>query len=233
MTISRTKIVIIGDSNSMPRLEVEYDDTYISKLKQSFPAIDFIDKCKRGGTTNRFVQEGAGFKDTRRGADLLEYYKPSVVITQMGIVDCAPRLVRAKSFLAYSLMVSPSFIRNRAYVLLKKYKKRDIKNAEVSPERFRSNWENFLQRAALTNTKVIAIKITHPTERFKEKNPDIPAAIKMYNDLLDSFRNDYPNLITFDPFEPDEVDNFVLDDGYHYNTNAHKHIFSKLSKLIG
>ena len=84
--MKRTKVMIVTDSLSMPRPEIRYEDTWIYLLKQEFPQYDIIDRPGRGSTTTRLVTEGGG------GVDLLETYMPDIVIIQLGMADCAPRL---------------------------------------------------------------------------------------------------------------------------------------------
>ena len=44
---------------------------------------------KRASTTERLVTEGGeGDSSNPYGADLLEYYRPDIVVMQIGIVDC-------------------------------------------------------------------------------------------------------------------------------------------------
>ncbi|HON16100.1 MAG TPA: hypothetical protein PLA51_06445, partial [Spirochaetota bacterium] len=86
--MKNNKLLIITDSVSMPRPGIPYESTWIYKLKKEFPNLDIIDKAARGSTSMRLVTEGGG------GVDLLETYMPDIVILQIGITECAPRLFK-------------------------------------------------------------------------------------------------------------------------------------------
>jgi hypothetical protein len=87
---TRLKILLIKDSMAMPRSEVLYEDTWPYLLACDYPNLHIIDKSCRASTTNRLVEE-EGIKGISKGGDLLEFYMPDIVITQIGITDCTPR----------------------------------------------------------------------------------------------------------------------------------------------
>jgi acyl-CoA thioesterase-1 len=96
------KVLCIGDSLALPGHHNKYEDTWFYKLKKEFPGHDFISFFKRQLTTEILVTIGGGEKIEGAfptGADCLEHYMPEIVIIQLGIVDCAPRLINEKSFL--------------------------------------------------------------------------------------------------------------------------------------
>src|SRR5690554_2952573 len=101
LKVEKFRVLIVGSSMAMPRKEVHYDETWIYKLTKEFSNIEVIDKCRRASTSVRLVSDGAGAGDKIRSADLLEYYSPNLVITQIGMTDCAPRLFKVKGFFSY------------------------------------------------------------------------------------------------------------------------------------
>lgn len=158
----KQRAIIIGDSMAMPRMEVHYEQTWIYELVHKFPEIEFIDKCRRASTSVRLVSDGAGAGDNRRSADLLEYYSPDIIITQIGITDCAPRLYKKGSFLSNLLHVLPDSIAKFIIGFLKKFRGRKTIYADVLPEKFIQNWSNYLGRCNRDNVFVICILIGLP-----------------------------------------------------------------------
>ena len=99
------KVIIITDSVGMPRDELKYEDTWIYMLKNTFKNHDFIDKSARGSTTARLVTEGGS------GIDTLETYNPDIVILQLGITECAPRLFKKPGLEFYIVSRMPAKLR--------------------------------------------------------------------------------------------------------------------------
>lgn len=92
----KKKVLCIGDSLALPGHLNKYEDTWFYNLKQNFPDYDFISFFKRQLTTDVLVKMGGGKEGVDKmpnGADCLEFYKPDIVVLQLGIVDCAPRLL--------------------------------------------------------------------------------------------------------------------------------------------
>jgi hypothetical protein len=83
------RCIVVGDSLPMPSLELKYEDTWVHHFRKDFPTVEVIDKCARSSSVKRLVREGIN----SNGSDLLEIYEPDFVITHLGIVDAAPRLL--------------------------------------------------------------------------------------------------------------------------------------------
>jgi acyl-CoA thioesterase-1 len=83
------KIACIGDSLGMPRENVLYEDTWFFRVQQSHPEKMFISCFQRSLTTDMLLDN----------FDEYSFIKPDYLILQLGICDCAPRLINDKSFL--------------------------------------------------------------------------------------------------------------------------------------
>ena len=90
------RILIVGDSNCLPRREGKYKDSWIYLLKQAYPTADFIVLADGSRTTEYLAQHPRKRPDGSIEYDpsSLEIYDPAVVILNLGIVDCAPRMFR-------------------------------------------------------------------------------------------------------------------------------------------
>lgn len=217
------RILIVADSMGMPRPGVAYEKTWIYRLIHANAEFEFIDKSKRGSTTERFIDEGA---------DLLEHYLPDSVITQIGIVDCAPRYFLKKSVENILLQLMPVFIRKKYITLMKKTGSRKPENAYVSPRAFCSNLENYFQRAQTLNVQIFAILIAPPSKRFVKKSPFINQNIKIYNDIYEKLSRKFNNVILVQPFSFQvDLENITLDE-YHLNATGHDMIFQNLMTCL-
>lgn len=215
----------------MPRLEVPFSETWLFYLIKFLPNFIILDKSRRASTSDRLVNDGAGYKDVRRGADLLEYYNPKLVITQIGITDCAPRLLNKNKFTTKLLNVSPSFFKKYIYNFLKKHKKRSVENADVSLKQFENNWINYITRAKNLDTNILCILISKPTTIVKEKSPEIEHAINLYNEKLLSFEQNYDNFYVLEPFSQNAINQYAIDE-FHVSSEGHKFLFKKLQTKI-
>ena len=116
----------------------------------------------------------------------MEFYKPDIIIIQLGIVDCSPRYISIYSFSYKILTKLPYFLQKMFYHFKKKFFKRSSKNAYVSPNNFRNNYDNFINRAKKMNSKVIITEITPVSKQFQKKSPEINTSIKTYNNIIKS-----------------------------------------------
>ncbi|MCR8667205.1 hypothetical protein NO995_05900 [Aestuariibaculum sp. M13] len=225
------KILIIADSLAMPRGEVPFEMTWPYMLQSTYRKYYFIDKTRRASTSERLVEEGGGYKNIERGADLLEHYKPNVVITQIGITDCSPRYLKKASVVYKLINYSPNFLSNVVYYFLKKYARRKLEYADVSLDKFRKNWLNYIERAKMLETKIICLAIAPPTNSFINKSPEISEAIIKYNSCLEelSFKNKNFNFIQ--PFSQELMEEFAIDE-LHVGSKGHKHIYNTLKTFF-
>jgi len=223
----KKRIMLITDSMAMPRPGVPYESTWVYLLKQEFPDYDIIDRPARGATALRLVTEGGG------GLDLLERYAPDLVIIQIGMADCAPRLFR-KNGPEYFFMnrILSAGLRSRYINFVKKRRVRNPSLTETSPENFQAFMSGFAGRAAACGTAIIAVKIIRPGSEFIAKSPHITDNVDKFNAILDSIEAEKINFHTIRPFEKNyDIDAISLDE-LHVNDEGHKIIFMKLKDSI-
>lgn len=220
------KVIIIGDSTAMPREGVSYEDTWIYMLKKSDSGIDFIDRSARGSTTDRLAYEGGG------GVDLLETYIPDAAIITLGITDCAPRLFR-KTGLEYRLInrFLPASLRDKYINYVKNKRGRNPLYTEVSPEKYRKNLENFLDRAAALTCRVIIIKIMEANSALKLKSPRASENIKLYNSIIDKIAAEKEGVSVIAPLSSVDMDSISTDET-HPNTHGHNAVFKEVTRAL-
>ncbi len=213
----------------MPRRGTAYEDTWVYKLIDAIPEWEFIDKIKRGSTTERLVNEG-GQSHPIHGADLLENYKPDIVILQLGIVDCAPRYMKKRLEKIVNIILRKSVLTwYMKYV--KTHHTRNPRNAYVLPDRFYANLREFCQRANTIGTKIIVIMIAPVSDIFINKNPYINDSINTYNEIYRHLSKEFTNITLVQPYDNSDLGG-ISDDGYHLNIEGHNIVFHKLMKNI-
>lgn len=226
------KIMCIGDSTSLPGHNNLYEDTWFYKLKTSFSDFDFISVFRRSITTEILITEGGGFSDEfPLGADCLEFYKPNIVILQLGIVDCAPRLLN--NFDKLILKILTNNLKNFYIKTVKKFKKRKVTNTIVTVDKYQANLKLFLERCVLNEIKTaILISIPFPDERMLEKNPEIILNIKIYNQILSDFTKTYSFVKVINPLDSRNFNESIFEDGYHPNQLGNEIVFQDIKKRI-
>jgi lysophospholipase L1-like esterase len=227
--MKRTKIMIVTDSVSMPRAEIRYEDTWIYLLKKEFPQYDIIDRTGRGSTTTRLVTEGGG------GVDLLEMYMPDIVIIQLGMADCAPRLFDKRG-LEYRIVsrTLPAWARRRYIDHVKKHRVRDPEVTEVSPEEFRSNCAAFFRRAQAIGARILLIPILPPMDLMIRKSPHVRRNVDRYNGIYREVVAQFANVEIVDPFRNNsgmDINELAIDE-VHVNAEGLKMIFESLKPLL-
>jgi lysophospholipase L1-like esterase len=225
------KILCIGDSLSLPGHGNIYEDTWFYKLKKEFIELDFISIFQRSLTTKGLNTMGLS-KDMIYGADNLEFYNPKIVILQMGIVDCAPRLIYEHAFAWRFIRIMPSKIVNLYVKYLKKTKGRDPKNVYVTPKEFEANLELYFKRCKLKQVeKLIYIAIPYPSDEMVIKNPRIIENVVNYNNIIIELSNKFDFIEILKPLD-DRVYNDIYDDGYHPNPKGNLIVFDELCDVI-
>ncbi len=223
----RIKILIAADSIAMPRAENVYENTWIYMLKAAFPECDIIDRSSRGSTTARLVMEGGG------GVDLLELYNPNLVIIQMGMAECAPRLFKKTGFEHFLLTkLVPRSYRPVYVNFIKKRRVRSPIITDVSPDQFRSNITNYFERAERTGTRIIIVLMHRPNRLFVSKSPYIGKNIDLYNSIYRETAMKFTNVETIEPFEKEaDIDALTLDE-LHLNRQGAEIIVEKIIERI-
>ena len=221
------RIIIIADSMAMPRKEVPYEKTWIYLLKQNFISYDIIDKSARGSTSFRLVSEGG------LGVDLLENYNPAIVILQLGITECSPRLFKKNGMEYFFMNKILSFELRQKYIkFIKKRRVRNPKLTDISPSLFEKNILNYFDRAKKINSKIIVILINNASNKFISKSPFIQKNIDHYNNIFKRVSENFSNVETIRSFSNDvDINNFCIDE-LHINSEGNQLIFNKLKSII-
>lgn len=231
---SRKKVLCIGDSLGLPGHLNSYEDTWFYKLSEYFQEYHFIQNFRRQATTDVLVTLGGGIKGVDKwpkGGDCLEAYFPEIIIIQLGIVDCAPRLLNSIDTIFLRLM--PSFSKQLYINLIKRFRKRNNLNVLVSPIKFRHNFESYIGRALeISVGMIILIKICTPGKEMVLKNPSIKENVSIYNGIIDDLEAKHAIVRVVDPLNSDKHGDTIFEDGYHPNKIGHDLVFRSLINLF-
>ena len=219
------RILFISDSLGAPRPAVPWEFTYPGLLQSKFNNNKDITLCyetKRGSTTTRLCD-----------SELLASYLPDIVIVQLGLVDCVPRLFTQ---LENSILIrTPQWLRNKLIWLGKHLRKRSEKRAYVKPKAYQKNWQIFLNKTAELNCAVIIIPVARPGTIFFASNPEAEKAILLYNKCIRNLTKTIPQaevLADWDKKETSYDEFFLPEDGYHLSKHGHKHMAEILYSFI-
>lgn len=225
--MKRLRCLIIGSSMTMPSFDMTYENTWTYKLIRRYPNIDFIDKNRRSSSVRRLITEGA----LEKGYDLLEYYKPDFVITQIGITDCSPRLLKRESIITKMINQLPfsKFI----YDIVRKTKGRTISCCDIDKETFYDCLSQYAERARKSDTHVFCIRIAHNGPSVIKKSPHMNEAIDLYNKEFDRLAANFSNVSVFDPFPKDaDMRQLRIKDDIHPNVKGSDIIFQSIVNAI-
>lgn len=213
------RVIFVTDSLGAPRNEditINIDNTWCNIVSVRFK--DYIEP---------FYHLNNGFDSQtliKKKAHELILYKPDLIILQVGIVDCAPRVLkknelRVINHLGVISKLMHRFIKNR-YSRLSLL--RNI--SYVDKEEFEANLRDFVK--ILSPAKVIAVAIAKPSNTYVEKSPLISERYLDYNNILSNiFEKNY-----IDPYIDlnEELEEIYINDGYHLNKKGHKLVARKV-----
>lgn len=219
-------IFCIGDSLGLPRNGVVYEDTWYYLLTKRFPNINFYPFFYRDQTTSSLEHIFNNY---------LKYYNAKFVIVQLGICDCAPRIINKDSLFwkTYFKVFQLFHASDLAWRIVKSTHSRNNPNRVVVPfDLFKTNVLTFVSLCKERGISIILVKIATPTQSLQKKSPLITGNIVKYNSFYDELKSLYPDLISVvNPLNTGEITDYV-EDGYHTTAIGFKKVFDSLSKII-
>lgn len=193
-------------------------------LADRLPAIAWINRAQRLSTTERLNGEG------NQGADCLEYYRPDLVLLQLGICDCAPRVLHRRT--ATAVYRLPFGLGRRVTDLLERRRGRKVGNCFVPLAAYEANLRAYLSRAAAHGTRVIAISVLPASRLLTSKSPLVPSQISAYNEALDRLALEFHGFQVLHPFRGAPSFGELLVDGYHLNAQGARRVAAGLEPLV-
>lgn len=205
------KILFLTDSLSLPRKydtgEVNYEDTYLSLLRNEFREILIVDVAIGGAKITDLLTQCFYYKQ----------FKPDLVFLQCGIVDCAPR--------SFSLMEKAFIDKFRLRKITKIFEKklRKYRNCTYTPKnRFLGSLLSI--KKYFENIPFFSLGILQIAEEYEKLVPGIRKNAKEYNEILKKNTEFIDN--EYFPMEG------IISDFHHLNEIGHRLIFEKLKNII-
>lgn len=209
---SRPILLIFTDSVALPRKHdsgmILWKDTYISKIKISYPDYEVINMSFGG----------ASIKDLRTQVNYYKILNPDIVILQCGIVDASPRafgriemeiIKKMRIFRITKLFVS----------FLRKYRSHHY----ASPKEFEEKLVEF--KTALNPKRFLAISIIPACKEYESILPGVTKSINIYNSILKKHSDDF---IILDQIPREGI----LNDHHHINAVGQSYIFEQVQRLL-
>jgi len=218
------KILIIGDSNCLPRYNtvkkdiIKIEDIYIYQLKKKFRNFHFEQVTLGGITTPQLINH------------VVPYYvdwEPNIILMHTGINDTKSQLVRGKilnliyrftKFLNVSkknlkskILYNPSFL---------KYTSRSKTNIEI----FEKNIDKI--KLLFNKSKILWLEV-YSDEKLDSKRPNTIKNINNLNLLLK--KKFHKNFIKLADLKKKK---YFTSDGFHLNCLGHEYLTKKISNLI-
>lgn len=213
------KIVILGDSLGLPRIDLPYESTYPFLLQEVLNGkYRVIARNIRANDTS--VQLKNLFDD-------VGLFKPDIVILQLGIVDCAPRLfwrfeAKIVGYIDKYINII-SIISRFRYPLTKVFPK-----VYVSKKSFKNNLVNIFYYLEERQIKVIVVGITSTTPCNMEKSFNYDNNIRDYNNMLYNLIPD--KRLFIDMYK--HGSNILLQDGIHLNIIGSKILSDEIAQKL-
>jgi lysophospholipase L1-like esterase len=232
-------VIVVGDSLGCPRpwVGVNLAATYSFQLNRLLGSDAYVANYSVGDSSTDSAMKESFLRTFVRNSGA------SYAIIQLGIVDCAPRLL--SPFERAIGLVSSRVPGLRAlfnqYIKLKsryRYQLTRIFPRELVPmTRFESNYRTLVLQILESNPvhKVFAINIAYPGEILQKKSFNILANIQAYNKVIEGLVVAYPGrLQVVDLFTQcaDKPDWITQDDGHHIHKPAHDWIAAEIARRI-
>ena len=218
-----TRVLCIGDSLALPRQGCEYSDTWVAKLKEQYPSVDFVCNFKGG----MLIEDALHY-----WLNYYHYCDADVVIVQEGICDCSPRYINDKRlFWKVILGACKKLKQTNFFWSIVKMRPRSENCVFTAPSLFAIQYESMVRSMLETVKYVIIVKIGHGTDGVVERSTHFNDNVDKYNQIIENIQKKYSDrIIMVDPLN--KVDESMFVDGYHCNAQGMNMVFSSLNKAI-
>jgi lysophospholipase L1-like esterase len=237
------KIVALADSLAMPRREngetVAWEETWPVRLREKLDVVlpepvEVINHGRRARTVDSLI--GPDFEENIR------FIRPEVVIIQVGIVDCAPRIFSRRTRALLQSRLFPSRLRRAVVAWGSRQRhrligRRPLARVYTCPERFSAGLRAFGDRlqALEWQPQLVVLPIVLEWRSGEAKSPGYGANVRLYNGLLEAFCRDagaswveIPTLMQ----AGSDLSSYFLYDGYHLSPQGNEVMAQALAKNL-
>jgi lysophospholipase L1-like esterase len=171
--------------------------------------------------------------------ETIESCLPQIIILQIGIVDCAPRIIskqehRLINRFFFPKMIRNIIIRNRKSKKLAILKKGSFKKCYTSPIKFKENYEVFIEKVKnrLPNTAIVLLPILGNHSYLNEISFGYSVNINKYNNLLSEISQKTSVIYLQGLSQMMDQKTFYGEDGYHLNEKGQDVIANEIFQVI-
>ncbi len=217
--------------------QIYLKDTYSYKLQQHLPFGNYVINWSAGSNSSRSIRSKSVLTN-------LLTSEPAFVIIQVGIVDCAPRLLSTVERFVVGLMIRIPILGvfARMYISFKSHYRihltKIFKRTCVPLVEYRDNMRFVIESILQTKRieKVAIINIASPGDYLISRSYGICNNIKLYNSIIDEIANaQKENILVVNLHEITERNPSWINqsDGHHITAEAHDWIAKQLLRLFG
>jgi lysophospholipase L1-like esterase len=232
-------VVIIGDSLACPRpwIGLGQDETYASRIQRALGANAHVMNLAQGERSTRFYASEAFAKT------YIERSNTDTLIMQLGIVDCAPRLMtlveRGIGFLCKKTRATNAIFKK--YVSFKSKNRlfftKYFPNIFVKKNEFEKNVKCIIKKYVEYGNanRIIIINIAYPGEHLTTRSYNVLKIIREYNDILEGIVSEnigHAYLIDLFKITRDNQALITPEDGHHITSSAHEIITKSILQII-
>lgn len=232
-------IVIIGDSLACPRpwIGLGQEDTYAARIQRALGEKAHVISLAYGERSTRHYASEAFTKT------YVERSNTNTLIMQLGIVDCAPRLMtlseRGIGYLCRKMRITNTIFMK--YVAFKSKHRmfftKKFPNVMVKKDEFERNVHTIISNYInYGNTgRIILINIAYPGDHLTKRSYNVLSIIEAYNEVLQRAAVADPDrvrLIDLFSITRDDTSLITPEDGHHITTSAHEIVSKALLNQI-
>jgi len=217
------RILIITDSLGIPRYDVCVDEVWVFRL---------IEELRHTHQVITHLQPGLSIKDViNLRENLFLLYKPDIVISQLGIVDCSRRALPKEFFKIVSKLPIISRLFNK---LAKKYHyqiTRLFNFKYIHADEFKLHLESLKNVFEKNNIYIFIIAIAPPGKFLLDTTFAIAEDIELYNNLFQTIENS--QVILVNPYKEVDISKMLnIDDGHHLNSDGHNLVYNHIKEAV-
>lgn len=235
------RIVALADSLAMARSEpavIQWEETWPARLAAELISAGIDAEVINCGARARTADQ---LLDTEFEEHVV-YKQPDVVVLQVGIVDCSPRIFSKRERSLLNRRFVPASLRN--WIIQRRAKRRDeiLRNSDplrkvyTRPDEFTQCLEQFAAKASRLDRppRLVVLPVLCSPAVMDRKSPGHTQNVRLYNDRLRSFALS----AGADWIEPETaiptntVDESFVDDGYHLSVSGSARCAAVLAQLL-
>ena len=239
VTRRQLRVVALADSLSLPRVDgledIRWEHTWPWLLQRMQPIescdLEVINCGMRARTVDSLVKHSM--------TEDVVFKRPDVLVLQVGVVDCAPRIFSRTEKALLASRLCPSVVRD-AVVGYRKARRRRItaagplRRVYTPPAAFRQYLELFFEtlRGIGWPVRVLVLPILGHAQRLEEKSVGFASNIILYNEITRSIceRNSSEWL------PPETIEtlggDLFLKDGYHLSMAGHRAVAEAIAESL-